>query len=234
VEAGVGIGDDGGQGLVDLVRDRGGELAEGRHARDVGELGAGLVQGRLGPLALGDVVQVDRQPRFRRVQAGIHPPPRPRGARLELHHSLLPQRAMSLVIERRPDQVREQLPDGPAEKVRGPEVPPRDPSGLSQCALVDERVAPLAIHREELVTDALQDRLGAPLCRSQRFLRALALRYVAVDGEVAGDVRLLSPERDADQLHVDRPAVLAGDGHFAAPAAVGGQLPAQPASLRFA
>ena len=30
--------------------------AEGRHARDVGELGAGLVQGRLGPLALGDVV----------------------------------------------------------------------------------------------------------------------------------------------------------------------------------
>ena len=56
VEAGAGVGDDGGQGLVDLVRDRGGQLAQGRHAGDVRELGLGSVQGVLGLLALGDVV----------------------------------------------------------------------------------------------------------------------------------------------------------------------------------
>src|SRR5207244_389582 len=55
----------------------------------------------LGPLALGDVMHVDRQPRFRRVQAVIRPPPREGGARLDLHHRLLPQRATSLVVERR-------------------------------------------------------------------------------------------------------------------------------------
>jgi len=56
VQARARVGDDGGQALVDLVRDRGGELAQGGHAGHARELGLGLVQGVLGMLALGDVV----------------------------------------------------------------------------------------------------------------------------------------------------------------------------------
>ena len=56
VEAGAGVGDDGGQGLVDLVRDRGGQLAQGRHPGHARQLGLSLLQGIRGLLALGDVV----------------------------------------------------------------------------------------------------------------------------------------------------------------------------------
>ena len=56
VQAGARVRDDGGEGLVDLVRDRRGQLPQRRHAGHARELGLGLVQGVLGPLALGDVV----------------------------------------------------------------------------------------------------------------------------------------------------------------------------------
>src|SRR3954465_13186363 len=93
---------------------------------------------------------------------------------------------MSLVIERRPDQLWEPLPDGPAEKVRGREVPPRDPSHLSQSVLVDDGKAPLAIEREELVTEALQDPIAAPPCLPQVVLGPFALGDVTrVDRETA-------------------------------------------------
>jgi len=56
VETGVRVGDDGGQGLIDLVGDRGGQLAQRGHARHPRQLDLDLVQGLLGALALGDLV----------------------------------------------------------------------------------------------------------------------------------------------------------------------------------
>ena len=43
-QAGLAVGDDGGQRLVDLMGDRGRELAQGGDARHMGELAAGAVQ----------------------------------------------------------------------------------------------------------------------------------------------------------------------------------------------
>ena len=43
-QAGLAVGDDGGQRLVDLMGDRGGELAQGGDARDMGELALGALQ----------------------------------------------------------------------------------------------------------------------------------------------------------------------------------------------
>ena len=54
-QAGLTIGDDAGKRLVDLVRDRGGQLAERRHARDVRKLRLRLLQRLPGPLPLRDV-----------------------------------------------------------------------------------------------------------------------------------------------------------------------------------
>ena len=50
VQTGVGVGDDGRQRLVDLMGDRGRELAHRRHAGDVRELRLRLLQRFLGPL----------------------------------------------------------------------------------------------------------------------------------------------------------------------------------------
>ena len=49
-QAGLAVGDDGRQRLIDFVRDRGGKLAERRHARDMRELRLRLVQRFFGPL----------------------------------------------------------------------------------------------------------------------------------------------------------------------------------------
>ena len=46
-EAGVGVGDDGGEGLADLVRDGGGDLADAHHAGGVFEIFLGLVEAGL-------------------------------------------------------------------------------------------------------------------------------------------------------------------------------------------
>ena len=59
VEGGIGIGDDGGQGLVDLVSDRRGQLAQRGHAGDVRELRLRFLQGFLGLDVLGDIAADD-------------------------------------------------------------------------------------------------------------------------------------------------------------------------------
>jgi hypothetical protein len=52
--AGRCVGDNGGERLVDLVSDRGAQLSQGRHARNMSELRLRPLQFSLGPLALED------------------------------------------------------------------------------------------------------------------------------------------------------------------------------------
>jgi hypothetical protein len=61
-QASTAVGHDGREGLVDFVGDRGGQFAQGGHARDVRQLRLRLAQGFLGPLAFGDVLDhADRE-----------------------------------------------------------------------------------------------------------------------------------------------------------------------------
>ena len=56
-QARTGVGDDARERLVDLMGDRGGQGAQGRDSRHMGELGAGLAQGLLGDHALRHVLK---------------------------------------------------------------------------------------------------------------------------------------------------------------------------------
>jgi hypothetical protein len=59
-------------------------------------------------------------------------------------------------------------PEARAQELLGREVPTRDPFGQCPALAVDAGVAPLAVHRPEVVADALQDRLGAPVGLARR------------------------------------------------------------------
>ena len=54
-QCGLRVGEDGGERLIQLVRERAGELRERGHAREVGELLALLARFLLGPPLLGEV-----------------------------------------------------------------------------------------------------------------------------------------------------------------------------------
>ena len=92
----------------------------------------------------------------------------------------------------------------------------------------------MMVKRREEVADALQDGLGLSMGLAKLLVGPLALGDVAVDREVAGDLVLLSSQRDADELDVDGRPVLARDGHLATPASVLGKLSTHLVSPLFA
>src|SRR4051812_36899820 len=111
----------------------------------------------LGPLAIGDISVVDRQPRSRRVRPNLNPLPRRWEEQLELHRILRLHRFAELVPGLGGDHVGKQLPHVLPENLLALELPTSPQFQATQPPLVDVGVAPASVPCDERVGDALQD-----------------------------------------------------------------------------